>query len=300
MKTKPSLIERLRKPKLFSRIINKIISLFYLSQWTTLIACDVNYKGLDWKKFKTLVSPIDRFWADPFIWKVEDKYFLFIEELLYKTNRGRIVCLELDANLNILSNHVVLEKPYHLSYPYIFEHENCLYMIPETGQNNGIELYRCEKFPDQWVFEKTLMQNVYAVDATLLNHNGKWWLFTNIKSNEGSTFDSLHVFHADSPLSDQWIPHPHNPIVKDLRSARPAGRIFFEDGKLIRPSQDCSKRYGYALNFNHIINLSETDYAEICEHRFAPPLGLRILTVHTFNRNSSLTAIDAIQRRWKF
>ena len=173
-------------------------------------------------------------------------------------------------------------------------------MIPETGENNGVELYICVHFPDQWEFEKTLIDNVYAVDSTLVETKGKWWLFVNIQEEGGSTWDTLHLYYADHPLSDHWTPHPLNPIVKDIYSARPAGRIFLHEGVLIRPSQDCSMRYGYATNFNRINTLTETQYAETLEQTFKPPDKSRILATHTFNDVAGLTAIDAKQRRRRF
>jgi hypothetical protein len=173
-------------------------------------------------------------------------------------------------------------------------------MIPETGKNNGIEVYRCLHFPDQWEFEKTLIDNIKAFDATLVNAQGKWWLFTNVEEQNGSSWDTLYLYYADQPLSNQWTSHPLNPIVKDIRSARPAGHIFMQDGKLIRPSQDCSVRYGYATNFNCITTLSETEYAENLKYSFTPPRKGNILGTHTFNQTGELTVIDAFQRRRKY
>lgn len=296
---KSKFISRFTKPHLLSRIKNKICSYFYLDQWIILLAPSSGYQSLAWEDFKSLLPPLDRFWADPFIWIHEDAYYLFIEELLYSKDRGTINCLKLDKDLKILSNQVVLDRPYHLSYPFLFEHENQIYMIPETGKNNRVELYRCTHFPDQWEFEKALINNVCALDATLLEANGKWWLFMNIQEEGGSSWDTLHLFYSDHPLSDQWTPHPLNPIIKDVHSARPAGRIFLHEGNLIRPSQDCSVRYGYATNFNRITTLTETEYSETCEQAFKPPLNSSILATHTFNDVAGLTAIDAIQRRRK-
>jgi hypothetical protein len=297
---KTNLISRLMKPRLLSRIRNKIRSFFFLDQWTVLVARDVDYKSLYWSGFKTLAPPQDRFWADPFVWQHDNKYYVFLEELPYATERGYIVCLTLDEDLNIISNQIVLEKPYHLSYPFIFEYNGQVYMLPETKHNNRIELYRCTHFPDQWQFEKALIEDVRALDSTLLEANGKWWLFANIHEEGGSSWDTLYLYYSDSPLSGQWTPHPRNPIVKDIYSARPAGRIFHHEGRLVRPSQNCSVDYGYAMNFNQIVTLSETEYAETHERAFKPPATGKILATHTFNSLGGLTAIDAIQLRLKF
>lgn len=293
-------LSRLTKPDLLWRIWKRIRFYFIIDQWIILIAPSVGYNYLSWSNFKSFVPPFDRFWADPFIWFHENKHYVFIEEVLYSTHRGRIVCLILDKELNIQSNQVVLERPYHLSYPFIFEYEDQLYMIPETAENNRVELYRCSHFPDQWEFVKTLINNVQALDVTLLAAHGKWWLFTYIPEVGGQRWDTLHLYYADHPLSEQWIPHPHNPIVKDIHTARPAGRIFFDNGKLIRPSQDCSVRYGYAVNFNKIITLTETDYVETHEHTFKPTRENSMYATHTYNNIAGVTVIDAILRRRKF
>jgi hypothetical protein len=295
-----TIITRLTKPRLFYRIMKKIVSYFYLSQWTVLIAPSTGYKSLAWNNFKTFFPPLDRFWADPFIWVHENRYYIFLEELLYSTQRGRIICFTLDHEMNILSNQIVLERPYHLSYPFLFEHEGQLYMIPETRENSVIELYHCTHFPHKWEFQKTLINNISAVDTTLVKSRDRWWLFATIEDKTGSTWNTLHLFFADHPLSDQWHPHPLNPIVKDIHSARPAGRIFLDNGELIRPSQDCSVRYGYATNFNRIVTLTKTAYAETLVQTFKPPVNNKILATHTFNDISGLTAIDAKQLRRKF
>jgi hypothetical protein len=297
---KKNFLSRLMKPRLLSRIRNKIRSLFFLDQWFVLIARNIEYKSLSWSGFKSLIPPLDRFWADPFVWSHENKLYIFIEELFYSTERGTINCLTLNENLDVVSNQVVLEKPYHLSYPFIFEYNAQVYMLPETKQNNRVELYRCVHFPDQWELEKILIENIRALDSTLLEENGKWWLFANVQEEGGSGWDTLHLYYADSPLSDQWTPHPLNPIVKDVYSARPAGRIFHHEGRLIRPSQDCSVDYGYAMNFNRIVTLNETNYTEAHEHGFKPPEQENILATHTFNSIGGLTVIDAIQRRRRF
>jgi hypothetical protein len=296
---KKSFISRLTKPYRLRRVREKILSYFFFKQWILLIAKGVQNESASWNNFTPLMPPSDRLWADPFVWKHEGNYYIFCEERLYSSNRGHIACLTLDNQMNPIANSVVLERPYHLSYPFIFEYQEQIYMIPETEKNRTVELYRCTCFPNHWVFVKTLLTNIKAVDATLLETNGKWWLFTNIREG-GTNWDALHLFYADDPLSNQWIPHPRNPIVKDIRSARPAGRIFSYNGEFIRPSQDCSVRYGYAINFSRIAVLTDSDYEEICEWSLKPPARRNIYGTHTWNEAGGLTTIDALIRRTKY
>ncbi|HEY9151902.1 MAG TPA: hypothetical protein VIN60_03380, partial [Anaerolineales bacterium] len=263
--------------RLFRRLNKTISSFFFLDQWIVLTAKGVDYDSLQWSAFRSIVPQKDRYWGDPFIVARENQYYVFIEEKMYATGRGRIACLMLDDNGALQSHQVILERPYHLSYPFIFEVRGETYMLPETAQHRTLEVYRCVRFPDQWELANTLMTDVYAVDATLFERQNKWWLFANIKREGGSSLDSLHLYFSDDPLSNRWTPHPKNPIIQEIRSARPAGRIFMQNEKLIRPSQDNSRRYGYAIKFNHIVKWSETEYEEITETSLEPPPHTRIL-----------------------
>jgi len=285
--------------RLFHRLDKTISSFFFLDQWVILTAQSAEYDSLQWSMFHSIVPGKDRYWADPFIVYKDNDHYTFIEEKIYATGRGRIACLTLDEEGNLKSHQVVLERPYHLSYPFIFEHRGETYMLPETAQNRTIEVYRCVRFPDQWELATTLMADIYAVDATLLEHENKWWLFANVKEEGGSSLDALYLFFSDDPLSNHWTPHPNNPIVQDIHSARPAGHIFMQNGKLLRPSQDNSRRYGYAIRFNRIVKLSETEYEETTESSFEPP-HTKILATHTFNQADDLTVIDAVIRSCRF
>ncbi len=291
--TRPSFIQRVVR-----KIKKTLLSFFFLDQWVIMTGKNISHNSLEWSALRPLVPGGDRYWADPFIVEKDNRYYVFIEEKILAAGLGRIVCLTLDEDGSLVSNQVVLERPYHLSYPFIFEYQNEMYMLPETASNRTLELYRCQHFPNQWQFVKTLMTDIYIVDATLLEYEKKWWLFANVKEEGGSSLDALHLFYADSPLADKWTAHPLNPIVKDMRSARPAGRIFIRDGKLIRPSQDSSRRYGYALKFNRIDKLSENEYEETNVASFFPKGG-KILATHTFNQSGDLTVVDAIIRRTK-
>jgi len=275
---------------------NKIRRRMTPQRWALMAGKGTNREIFNWDKLNLIAPPQGAFWADPFLLKKEGKFYLFFEEYLYHTQRGRISYAALDKNGMVGEPKVALERPYHLSYPFIFEHLGEFYMIPETAQNRAIEVYRCKRFPDRWEFCKTLMPNVQAVDTTLFEHSMRWWMFVNIAHAGGSTWDELHLFFADDPLSTDWTPHPLNPVVSDVRSARPAGRIFRREGGIIRPSQDSSLRYGYALNFNRITKLSIYEYEEELLER-VEPTNENFLAVHTYNNSDGFVVTDVLLRK---
>jgi hypothetical protein len=68
--------------------------------------------------------------------------------------------------------------------------------------------------------------------------------------------------------------------------------LFYQDGKLIRPSQDCSKAYGYALCFSEVTVLNEMDYREVPIGRIEPDWVRNNLGTHTYSRSDDFEAID--------
>ena len=275
---------------------NKVRRRITPQPWALMAGKSTDGYKFNWEQLNLKSPPRDVFWADPFFLKKQDTTYLFFEEYVYKTQRGRISYATIDESGQISDPKVALERPYHLSYPFIFEHRGEFYMIPETAQNRAIEVHHCTRFPAKWVYQKTLMPAVQAVDTTLFQHMARWWMFVNIAHEGGSTWDELHLFYADDPLSTEWTPHPMNPVISDVRSARPAGRLFRRDGRLIRPSQDSSLRYGYALNFNSITKLTVYEYEEELLDRIEPPND-DILAIHTYNESDDCVVVDALLKK---
>ena len=145
------------------------------------------------------------------------------------------------------------------------------------------------------------MENIDAVDTTLFYHNDKWWLFTNIIENQGSSnLDELFLFFSDDFITNSWVPHPRNPIISDVKKARSAGNIFVKNGRIIRPSQNSSLRYGYGIKLNEIKILNENEYEEIEIDSIEPNWDSKILGTHTINNSGNLSIIDGILKRRKF
>jgi hypothetical protein len=245
---------------------------------------------------KYIIPPKDRFWADPFPVEIADKFFIFVEEFIYARNKGHISAIEIDQHGTWKEPVKVLEKDYHLSYPFTFEWEGHLYMMPESSRNNDIEVYRCTGFPHTWEPAGVLLQGIQAVDATLHQVDGLWWMFVNIGSERVSLNDELYLYHADTPFGP-WKPHRCNPVKSDVRSARPAGRLFYHEGELYRPSQDCSVSYGHAITLNKVCCLNPDEYRERQVDRILPQWRRGIHGVHTLNSAGKLTVVDCLQYR---
>jgi hypothetical protein len=250
--------------------------------------------------WRLLRCPPGRYYADPFVVEDRGAHFLFFEDYDIAGRRAVISWVALDSSGAATAPQTALERPYHLSYPFVFRWNGTWYMTPETAENRAVELYKAVDFPHRWELERVLIADISAYDPTLFEHDGLWWLFANVAAAGAPIADELCLFHAQSPV-DPWTAHPMNPVVSDVRRARPAGRVFEYDGGLIRPGQDSSWRYGYATVFNRISTLTTSRYEEHAVGRLDPGWMPGNLLTHTHNSDGAFEVRDAFRAglRWK-
>ena len=249
--------------------------------------------------FTRLTPPGDGFWADPFPIQRGGKSYIFFEELPRAGGRAHISVIEVDRLGRASSPVRVVERDYHLSYPFLVEDEGQLYMVPESAENRTIELYRCIDFPGKWRRERVLVDHIFAADATLHRHGGRWWMFANVAANGAEIHDELHVFTSDK-LTGEWKPLDINPVKSDVRGARPAGKLFEQDGHLYRPAQICAPLYGTGISLQRVTRLDLEGFEEHEERRILPAPGEGVLGLHTMNRAGDLSVTDAFVRRARF
>lgn len=236
------------------------------------------------------------FWADPFPMAHAGREFVFFEALEYARGVGEIHVVEVDAEGRPGPPRVAIRDPLHLSYPFPFEHAGEPHLLVERSESFRLEAFRASAFPLGWAPAATLLEGWRAVDATLVEHSGRWWLFACIAETPfhdgGREFNELFLFHADSPLGP-WLPHRQNPIVTDVRRSRPAGPLFVHEGRLIRPSQDGGGEYGRRIVFNHVQRMDPQHYEEVELAALEPDWAPGMRGCHHYARAGTLEMLDA-------
>jgi hypothetical protein len=280
----------------FERVVREERWCLYITPGTPL--------DCDFTRAQRISPPQSSYWADPFPIERDGKTIVYFEEYPYSTSRGLISCAELtndDGEVKAVGHHTILEQPHHLSYPFLFEQSGELYMIPESSADRTIGLWRCEEFPHRWAKVHDVMEGISATDTTLFEHQGRWWLFTNIdRADIHDHCSELHAFSSPDPLSRDWTPHPLNPIVRDARAARMAGPVYrTEDGCLIRPAQVNTRYYGYAITLFEIVDLSPATYEEIGRRHIEPNWRRGISRNHHIASVADRVIIDACHQRFK-
>jgi hypothetical protein len=248
-------------------------------------------------RMRTIEAPAGHFFADPFLADDDGTTVVFFEDFDSRLGRASIAVVGLDDP--VATYRTVLELDHHLSYPFVFQHDSSWYMTPEMAESERVTLYRCERFPDRWVEEAVLLEGVVAFDPTILQFEGRWWLFFSSGTPGAASDDELHVWFSSSLLGP-YAAHPMNPVRSDAVGARPAGRIQAVDGTLLRPGQDGSREYGSGIVIHSIRHLTTERYEEDVVARIDGVPGLRVHGVHTIDSSPNYVVLDAKHRVARF
>jgi hypothetical protein len=196
-------------------------------------------------------------YADPFFYVYNDELYIFFEsQSIFE--KGKIEVFKTFDLKNFEFLGTILEERFHVSYPFIFEFKQSIYLMPESLKENEIALYKFEKFPFSLSKYKVLLQGTYS-DSSLVEHGGVYYLFTT--SERG-----FEIFYTEDIEQNALLPHPCNPITRDLRYSRNGGAPVKLNNELYRITQDCSVEYGQNIHIMMIKVLSPIAYEEILVH----------------------------------
>lgn len=225
------------------------------------------------KKHLILRMPIKGLWkykpilfqADPFLFVKDDRLYLFYEEQK-GYSPGRIMMMN-TSDLKSWSNPViVLQENFHLSFPFIFEDEGKVYMIPESGEDQSIRLYEANRDFTSFSFVRVLLKqekrigpNSNYVDNHVFKNKGIYYLFTSYRNNWEIRQE---LFTTNDLLKGEFVRHPCSPIFVGNKYGRNGGSLICFNDKLLRVSQDCSVEYGVNVSLHEINSINETYYNE--------------------------------------
>lgn len=241
---------------------------------------------------KWVSAPPGHMYADPFLFLNDGQMWLFFEDYSYSQRCGIICCGPIQSDLSVGPIIKCLDRPYHLSYPFVFRHNGEIFMIPESVGNGDVELWRATDFPFRWTLEKVLFKGS-LMDTTPFFHNSRWYFFTTIAEPPGNGVFSA-LFCADQLTSD-WVLHPRSPLCTDVRYARPAGPLQELDGRCLRPVQDCAERYGRRIHVKEVFDLTPETYSEKLVGTLEPDWEEGLLGTHTYGYCCGVEVLDGLR-----
>ena len=203
--------------------------------------------------------------ADPFLFVKGKKLFLFFES--ERSGERGIIRMMKTNNLNDWSSPVtVLQEPFHLSFPFVFEYRGDVYMIPESQSVDSIRLYKGNNDLTNFTFERILMSKQRTddvkfnfCDSHILEKDGLLYLFTSVSYNW--TYH-LELYYTDDILHHDFVRHPASPIYVGNDFGRSGGSVIHLNDDYYRISQNCSNSYGGNFSVHRITALDTNIYEE--------------------------------------
>ena len=231
------------------------------------------------------------FFADPFGIFFNGDLYILCEKFMYTKGIGQLTSIRITQDGIVEEQELDLHFSFHTAYPFLFCYDNHVYCVPETSLCSEVRLYRASKFPTKWEYMCSPIRGIRAVDVTVFHYNALWWMwFTDGTTGPNS---DLYLWYSEH-LFSKWIPHPSNPIKRCSFSSRSAGTPYVYNGRLFRPAQDCSRRYGAAITVNEITVLDTARYEEKIVARIAPNRYFPYSKgLHTLSSVDQYTLIDA-------
>lgn len=242
------------------------------------------------KDFKSLRESKQYWYADPFLFEYKNEIWLFTEAFDNISEKGLIACMKY-VNGTFSEPEIVLEEDSHLSYPYVYEENGEVYMMPETMADGCIQIYKAVDFPHKWIRHKVLLKIEDAVDT--VRYKDK--LITSVVTDSYAKKVNVDVYDVNT---GDFVCTLH----KESQLARGAGKVVSVKNSDIRPAQDCTDGvYGAGLVFYHITDngdaLQEKKLYTLKPGEFS--IGnTKAEGVHTYARSGNLEVLDFKRKRF--
>lgn len=203
--------------------------------------------------------------ADPFMTRKDGTWHLFFEVFNHRRVPDAVIGHATSTDgIEWEYDQVVMELSVHASFPYVFEWNDEVYLLPETNRPEEIiplTLYRARSFPNDWrKIEEIVIQDKHGIDdSVVFRWNGLWWaLLGDQRVNDG-----IYLYYSAELERSNWTPHPENPVVSNRPHAvRPAGRPLLRNNRPVVFYQDCARKYGHKVRMYRIVELSTETYVE--------------------------------------
>lgn len=204
------------------------------------------------------------FVADPFLYVSDETWHLLFEVQNGRRSPTAVIghAASTDEGSTWEYDRIVLDIGRHLSFPYVFEHEGEIYMVPGQGgtpEDRPVTLFRATTFPRKWERIVDIVTPEYGpLDPVVFHYGERWWVVVGGHDN-----DCLYAYYSDTLESADWTPHAENPVVTDrVRAGRPAGRPMISEEGPILYLQDNADQYGDKVRAFLVTELTPERYRD--------------------------------------
>lgn len=243
-----------------------------------------------------VVNNTEEYWfADPLLFSDGGKTWLFVEAFNNKAHKGEIGVFDI-VDGKAKNFQILIQTSTHMSYPFVFKHQNDYYMIPETGAAGHIALYKAKNFPYDWAVDTILLEgSVYRDTTVIQNENGPLTLLS-YKQEGTNRFNQKNTFTVFSLDMETKKLVKISEFVDKKKANRPAGPCFNVNGKSYRVSQKCNRAYGeamyvYQINSDGVFE-NDTKVNLFDGSNILLSTGGKVVLTHTYSQAGGYEVVD--------
>lgn len=243
-----------------------------------------------------IVGNTKEYWfADPLLFSDNGKTLLFVEAYNKEAKKGEIGYFEI-IDGKAVNFKLIINTPTHMSYPFVFKHNNEYYMIPETGAAHHIALYKAKDFPNQWELDTILLDNCVYRDSTIISEGKGIYKVLSYKQEGTNRFNlknTFTVFQLDMNTKKLTL---LSEFYDKKQLNRPAGPCFEDGGGVFRVSQKCNRAYGEAMLVYEVnkdgLYKNDRIINKFDGNRILLPTGQKVVLTHTYSQAGGYEVVD--------
>lgn len=235
------------------------------------------------------------FQADPFLIEKDDKLYVFYEAFSFRNSKGTLRCRILDRELTEIDD-VKLEGfddlRCHLSFPFLININNQLFMIPESSERKEVLLFQSVEFPARWKQVKVLISDIELTDNVFISINEACYLLS-------TTMDNEIIIHSADHIYGQWLR-----ITPSLKVSNPhhrgAGASYQVENKMYFLTQECTpETYGKSIYIKELVTLNDANFDENLIEQINSSIN-HSDGVHTLNFSNNYIVYDTKINQFSF
>lgn len=240
------------------------------------------------QKFKVIMPSLKYGYADPFPVIYNGKHYIFAEIMDKFTEHGCIGVCCIEEHSKFVK---VIDEPFHMSYPNVFELDGTYYMIPETHEARDIRLYVSDDFPYKWKLKKILVSDQNVADFSFFIKGDIMYAIAWDNDRKSS-----HLYRVSLNNFETEELFPNREALIDMR---PGGNFYTSNDKLIIPLQECSRCYGEYLRFveTKVFTDNNIEQKELFQLKSKDVKVDKLIIydrLHTYNRVDDFEVIDLL------
>lgn len=195
-------------------------------------------------RYTCLPGTPGHWYTDPQLFARAGKRWLFCEDFDLAANKGAIAAMPLPADGRPGEPRTLLQGKNHLTFPTVFEWNGEVWLIPGTGEDRTLCLYRCRRFPDDWELARSFPVGMELAGTILLDAAPEaLTLLSSQRQPEGGPAARLRRFtlRPDPATEGGFALEEDEPFGLEHRAygldVCNAGPLFCWGGQQIRPAR---------------------------------------------------------------